>query len=103
VYSGDRDAQRNARAGGAKGSNHLKGQAADVIFEGTSKQETADLLFHSEARKAAGVRLLYHQPEARLPEHSHLDLAAGGDIAERPKSGTGPRFVPLKDPKHHPE
>jgi hypothetical protein len=56
-------------------------EAADVIFEGGSKKETLDILYHSQARKDCGVRLLY-QKGTTLPEHSHLDLQQSGDITE---------------------
>ena len=100
VYSGDRSPERNQKAGGAPKSAHLRGEAADVIFDGLSKVETADALFHSAERKKHGVRLLYHRPGAALPEHSHLDLNEGPDIQEQPK-GSVPRYVPMQDPMTH--
>jgi hypothetical protein len=102
VYGGDRAASRNSAVGGARNSSHLKGEAADVIFDGMSKRETADALFHNNARKDAAVRLLYHGPGAALPEHSHLDLQPGTDLYEQPK-GSAPRYVPLNDPVKHEE
>jgi RHS repeat-associated protein len=97
VYGGDRDRSRNASVGGAPKSSHLVGEAADVIFEGSSKRETLDILYHSQARKDFGVRLLYHQNGSTLPEHSHLDLQQSGDITEQ-KKGSKDKYVPLKDP-----
>jgi len=102
VYGGDRSPERNAAVGGAKNSSHLRGEGADVILVGKSKRETADALYHSEARKDGGVRLLYHQPGARLPEHSHLDLNKGADVQEQPKGTPGKRYVPMEDPVKHP-
>jgi RHS repeat-associated protein len=105
VYSGDRDPSRNARAGGAKRSAHLRGEAADVKLVGKSHRQTADALFHSEVRKADGVRLLYHQPGATLPEHSHVDLQTDiGDRQERPQAkGSRAIYDPLQDPIKHPQ
>ncbi len=96
VYGGDRDAGRNAEVGGAPRSSHLDGTGADVIFAGTTKAETRDLLQASTIRNAFGVRLLYHQKGSTLPEHSHLDLQTGGDITEQ-KKGSKPKYVPLPE------
>jgi RHS repeat-associated protein len=101
VYGGDRSAKRNSDVGGATRSSHLKGEAADVIFEGTSKKETLSILYNSEARANFGVRLLYHQKGSTLPEHSHLDLQQSGDITEQQK-GQRPKYVPLKEPLDFP-
>ena len=98
VYGGDRDAGRNAEVGGAPRSSHLNGTGADVIFAGTTKAETRDLLQASTIRKAFGVRLLYHQDGSTLPEHSHLDLQTGGDITEQ-KKGSKSKYVPLPEKK----
>lgn len=97
VYGGDRSSARNAKVGGATKSSHLVGEAADVIFEGTSKKETLQMLYDSQARNDSGVRLLYHQQGSTLPEHSHLDLQQSGDITEQ-KKGRDPKYVPLKEP-----
>jgi hypothetical protein len=97
VYGGDRDKGRNAKVGGATKSSHLVGEAADVIFVGTSKKKTLDILYHSQARRDFDVRLLYHQNGSTLPEHSHLDLQQSGDITEQ-KKGSNPKYVPLKEP-----
>jgi len=101
VYGGDRSEEHNKEVGGAPASSHLKGEAADVIFEGTSKKETLGILYDSHARKDFGVRLLYHQKGSSLPEHSHLDLQSGPDITEQQK-GSSPRYVPLKRPFNYP-
>ena len=101
VYGGDRSAARNKAVGGAPRSSHLKGEAADVIFKGTSKKETLNILYHSQARKDFDVRLLYHQKGSTLPEHSHLDLQEGPDITEQPR-GEKPKYVPLKEPLNFP-
>jgi hypothetical protein len=101
VYGGDRSRARNASVGGAPKSSHLKGEAADVIFEGTSKKETLDSLYHSQARRDFDVRLLYHQKGSTLPEHSHLDLQSGPDITEQPL-GKQPKYIPLKEPFNFP-
>lgn len=98
VYSGDRDPERNARAGGARNSFHTRGQAADIIFKDGTKRETVQALYTSSVREEAGVRLLYHGPNAALPEHSHVDLGTGPDMFERPR-GSEPRYVPLQ-PSH---
>lgn len=97
VYGGDRSPESNEAVGGAAKSSHLSGEAADVIFKGKSKKETVNLLLDSKARKANGVRLLYHQRGSTLPEHSHLDLQSGGDITEQ-KKGANPKHVPLTGP-----
>lgn len=102
VYGGDRTPERNAEVGGAPNSSHVLGSGADVIFSGMTKAETADALFHSDARKDAGVRLLYHKNGARLPEHSHLDLKRGPDMQEQPKGTPGRRYVPMVDPGYNP-
>ena len=88
VYGGDRDPKHNAEVGGAKNSEHLQGIAADVIFEFTSKEETAEILFYSFARVEAGIRLVYHLPgNGKLPEHSHLDMKKGEDIQQNKGGG----------------
>ena len=102
VYGGDRTVERNKAVGGAPNSAHVLGEGADVIFDGMTKAETADALFHSDARKDAGVRLLYHKKGARLPEHSHLDLKKGPDIQEQPKGTPGKRYVRMVDPGYDP-
>lgn len=96
VYGGDRSAARNRTVGGARRSSHLEGTGADVIFEGTTKAETRDLLQASQSRDSFGVRLLYHQKGSTLPEHSHLDLRGGGDITEQ-KKGSTPKYVSLPE------
>ena len=98
VYGGDRTPLRNRAFGGAPASSHLIGEAADIIFEGTSKKETARILAGSQARKDFDVRLLYHQEGSTLPEHSHLDLQAGPDLMEQRK-GMIPKYIPLKPPQ----
>jgi hypothetical protein len=102
IYGGDRTKERNAEVGGSPSSSHVLGSGADVIFDGLSKAETADALFHSSARKDAGVRLIYHKKGARLPEHSHLDLKSGPDLQEQPKGTPGKRYVPMVDPGYNP-
>lgn len=96
VYGGDRSAARNSAVGGARRSSHLEGTGADVMFEGTTKAETRDLLQASQSRNSFGVRLLYHQKGSTLPEHSHLDLRGGGDTTEQ-KKGSTPKYVPLPE------
>ncbi|HEX6042345.1 RHS repeat-associated core domain-containing protein [Longimicrobium sp.] len=98
VYSGDRDAARNAQAGGARSSFHTRGQAADLIFKDGTKKETVRALYTSSVRQEAGVRLLYHGPGAKLPEHSHVDLGDGPDLFEQPREEST-RYVPLQ-PAH---
>ena len=98
VNSGDRSAATNARVGGEANSPHLAGEAADVRFAGTTATQTEKLLYGSQARKDAHVRLVYHQPGAKLPEHSHLDLRPGPDRTEQ-KLGSKPRYVNLGPPE----
>lgn len=100
VYGGDRTVEENEAVKGSPNSLHLTGQAVDVIFEGMSKLETADALFHSSARRSNGLRLIYHAPGAALPEHSHLDGSPGEDLREYPR-GSVPRYGKLSDPKDH--
>ena len=63
-------------------------------FAGTTKPETRDLLYDSKARKAAGVRMIYHQLGSTVVEHSHLDLQKGPDLTEQRK-GMTPKYIPL--------
>ena len=100
VNSGDRTAAENAAVGGDRRSPHLSGEAADVRFAGTTKKETERMLFGSNARRSAGVRLIYHQEGSTHHEHSHLDLRAGPDLTEQRK-GLTPRYVPLLAPEDH--
>jgi len=98
VYGGDRTEQRNTEVHGARLSRHLFGSAADVRIDGLTKREIADLLYHSSARQAYGINLVYHGPGASLPEHSHLEAGGSGrDLLQQPK-GAKPRYVPLTDP-----
>jgi RHS repeat-associated protein len=116
VHGGDRTPERNADVQGDPNSPHLRGEAVDLQIVGASHRETAHALYHSSARRRLGVRLIYHQPGAILPEHSHLDLVRGPDQQEQPRVPIlfgvpvprgvvfiqpVPRYVPLVDPGAH--
>ena len=50
VNSGYRSAQVNAAIGGAKGSQHLRGEAADVVPVGMSAEKAMEMLAKAVAR-----------------------------------------------------
>jgi hypothetical protein len=55
VRSGYRDPHRNARAGGAKGSQHLHGNAVDIDVSGMSDAQKAAFLQAAVANGAKGI------------------------------------------------
>jgi RHS repeat-associated protein len=92
VYSGDRDPAKNAMVGEAKNSAHTLGKGADVRVPGTTKRETAKMIFESPARVESGIRQIYHLPDnGKLPEHTHLDTLPGPDLQQNP----GGKYAPL--------
>lgn len=44
INSGYRSPKHNAKIGGAKNSQHLRGMAADIVISGMKPSETADLI-----------------------------------------------------------
>lgn len=85
VVSGYRDPARNARAGGAKGSQHLHGNAIDINIEKLSDDQRAKLL---DAAISGGARGVGIYPGGRS---LHLDVreapTAWGANAQAPFSG----------------
>lgn len=55
VVSGYRDSDRNARAGGAKNSRHIHGDALDLDVRGLSKTERIDLIQTASAMGFTGI------------------------------------------------
>jgi uncharacterized protein RhaS with RHS repeats len=91
VYGGNRDPKRNAEVGGAKHSEHLTGNAADVRVIGMTKLQAAEAIFHSKTRIEAGIREVYHRSDnGKLPEHTHLDTKVGPDLQQNPGGGYAP-------------
>lgn len=67
VVSGFRDAQRNAAAGGARGSRHMSGDAIDISTTGMTDAQRAALL---EAAIGAGARGVGLYPSGAI----HVDV-----------------------------
>lgn len=92
VVSGYRDPQRNARAGGAGGSQHLHGNAIDIDVKGWSDAEKQKLLQAAVARGARGVGLY---PSGNS---IHLDVrdtpALWGGNPNAPYAGHGADLAP---------
>lgn len=74
VNSAYRTPEENAAVGGTPGSTHTTDNGADVRLDGMTKEQTAGALNHSQARRASGLRLIYHTPSSPLPEHNHLEF-----------------------------
>lgn len=94
VVSGYRDPQRNARVGGAKGSQHIHGNALDINIEKLSSEDKQKLI---DAAISAGARGIGIYPGGRS---LHLDVrenpAAWGANSASPYSG-------VSDPNAYPE
>lgn len=70
VVSGSRDSATNAKAGGAKGSQHLSGNAIDVDVSNMSIEDRKRLISLASARGFTGIGIY---------ENSlHFDMRAGG-------------------------
>lgn len=79
VVSGKRDAATNAKAGGAKQSQHLDGNAIDVDTSGMSQEERIRLIKAAAARGFTGIGVY---------ENSlHFDMRAGGPAMWGPSHG----------------
>lgn len=72
VTSGYRSPEHNAQVGGAKNSNHLRGEAADIAVDGMSSGELAAFILDSgeDFDELGG----YDAPDT----HAHVALAGGG-------------------------
>ena len=70
VVSGSRDAATNAKAGGAKGSQHLSGNAIDVDVSNMSIEDRKRLISLASARGFTGIGIYQNS--------LHFDMRAGG-------------------------
>lgn len=94
VVSGYRDPERNARAGGAKGSQHLHGNAIDINIANLTPEQRQQVL---DAGIAAGARGIGIYPGGKA---LHLD------VRETPAAwGANPsvRYSGVSDPNAYPE
>lgn len=79
IVSGKRDVATNAKAGGAKQSQHLDGNAIDVDTSGMSREERIRLIKAAAARGFTGIGVY---------ENSlHFDMRAGGPAMWGPSHG----------------
>jgi RHS repeat-associated protein len=74
ITGGDRDPRTNREAGGAPGSSHLTGNAADFHIEGMSDLQAAQRAAESGLFNGIG----YYPPTSPRGGHVHVDLREDG-------------------------
>jgi hypothetical protein len=83
ISSGFRDQQRNARAGGAKGSQHIHGNALDVDVSDMSKDERVQFLRMASAVGFTGIGVgsnSVHLDVGNRRAWGYKTSAGGGDV-----------------------
>lgn len=76
VTSGYRCRELNEAVGGAPTSQHLQGEAADIVAEGVSPEDLAKLLVDMERKRDV---VIYDQLVVNKGVHLHVSVAAKGN------------------------
>jgi Phage tail lysozyme/Peptidase M15 len=78
ITSGHRDVATNAKVGGAKGSQHIGGNALDISLKGLTDQQKGAIIDHALANGARGIG---YYPGS---DSAHIDFRGGANAAWGP-------------------
>jgi RHS repeat-associated protein len=96
IHGGNRDSRRNRQVGGARGSRHLTGDAADISVEGLTINQAA--IAADEAFQPGGRAVLF---PGVIFEFNHVHIDMRNDIyrgIRDPRTGHEERLPSLRDP-----